>query len=102
VSRRRDSNPEPPDYKVGGHCLIRPYQQLYLRRRPHQVPETAPVDTISRHEACHARPIGVVCNDGSVDDELALRVPAGTTDEQIRSAVRAAAMALDLIRLPPP
>jgi hypothetical protein len=48
-------------------------------------------------------PVGAVVLIGHVADEgeeLALHVPEGTIDEQIRAAVRAAVMALDLIPLP--
>jgi hypothetical protein len=50
VSRRRDSNPEPPDYKAGAICLIRPLPATTVTPLPHQVPETPPGDPISRHE----------------------------------------------------
>jgi hypothetical protein len=44
---------EPGTARLQGACYLPhlgPYQQLWLRRRPHRVPVTPRVDSISRHE----------------------------------------------------
>ncbi len=49
---------EPGTARLQGRCYpphLAPYQRLWLHRRPQRVPETARVDSISRHEPCHAR-----------------------------------------------
>ena len=56
-SRRRDSNPESPDYKTGAIRLIGPLPATLVTPPPQRVPDTAPVDSISRHEPRHARAV---------------------------------------------